>query len=678
MSDIYYSQVNKSLQTEIIKRAEAGSKSRTTKDLRFMLEQVANAELVAYESANITKDSTPIPASILGGETVLGDSFMPNGPTGFLSRPVHRTRPYLTNVSISINDQSRGFINKATVSITIPDPGSDLDEMESIYCVPGRAVRLKIQHPESAVMSEENKLVDDELTSFETLKSVYPNLTDDEIRAMNAVTFNGKISTFSFSFKENGSVELSLEMLGATGTYINVSAYVSEVSNQLENTEKDAEPGTTNNIVSFYDTIYQDITKRLTDAGVKTNGNEINTELIVDNKEYQSILVGTFRSVNNNNSTTSAEYFISVGMLVYYINTYLLKKIEDGTTPEIVCTDDICRSIYYEKIVSADPTKVLLWPGKGKTKTNVYPASTDYVTEQNSETNSNVTQIVAYSKVIPVTSGFNVTTDDQKVAYPARIYVNISIIKDLLASRVAENKEVTVKDILNTVSLQISSNTGRAYNLKLIQDPIAEKLLFYDTNFKDPSREIAQEFEIPTYMSEVGITAVRSMTLTTRVPESIKSMIYGLSSGITTTQQVGMYSPYVFATPEVKEEIKQKHAEEHRQAVASLEKSKYTYAAKPNRTTAVPELREAVAKYVTYYTEDIEESIKATAPAFPMEAEITMDGINGFKYGDVLNLSGIPRKYRDTFVFMVINITHDVSEQGDWSTKLKLLARVRL
>jgi phage protein D len=79
-----------------------------------------------------------------------------------------------------------------------------------------------------------------------------------------------------------------------------------------------------------------------------------------------------------------------------------------------------------------------------------------------------------------------------------------------------------------------------------------------------------------------------------------------------------------------------------------------------------------------YFTPDIKQSINRNKSVFPMELEFTLDGINGFKYGDVLAVAGLPRRYREAFVFTIIGVDHSVSNDGEWTTKIKCNARARI
>jgi hypothetical protein len=61
-----------------------------------------------------------------------------------------------------------------------------------------------------------------------------------------------------------------------------------------------------------------------------------------------------------------------------------------------------------------------------------------------------------------------------------------------------------------------------------------------------------------------------------------------------------------------------------------------------------------------------------------MDLEFTIDGINGFKFGDVLTFAGLPRRYIDSFVFCVKEIAHSVGNDGEWTTKISCFPRIRI
>lgn len=62
---------------------------------------------------------------------------------------------------------------------------------------------------------------------------------------------------------------------------------------------------------------------------------------------------------------------------------------------------------------------------------------------------------------------------------------------------------------------------------------------------------------------------------------------------------------------------------------------------------------------------------------YPVKFSVTMDGINGFKFGDTLSTTMIPAIYNTTYrmVFTVTKIIHTI-ENKDWTTQLETVARV--
>ncbi len=186
MSQIFYSQIDFNLQDELNARGVAGISDRSEAALRYMTEKIANVSVTAYEGNKRDKNKI---VHVLGGRTVIGPAYQPGGPDGFLTDKTYtleearwvtnansvsnsanitatisssksevtnrskRLPPFITQASIQVNDNSKGTTNKATINITIPDPGRDLNYMESIYARPGRYCLVRIEHPDSALLS---------------------------------------------------------------------------------------------------------------------------------------------------------------------------------------------------------------------------------------------------------------------------------------------------------------------------------------------------------------------------------------------------------------------------------------------------------------------------------------------------------------------------------------------
>ena len=89
-------------------------------------------------------------------------------------------------------------------------------------------------------------------------------------------------------------------------------------------------------------------------------------------------------------------------------------------------------------------------------------------------------------------------------------------------------------------------------------------------------------------------------------------------------------------------------------------------------------LRSALKKYIQYPSDQIKNSNQLAAPIFPFDVSFTIDGINGFRYGDVLQFNGLPARYRINTVFSVINVTHTIGSDGIWTTAVRCIMRPKI
>lgn len=65
---------------------------------------------------------------------------------------------------------------------------------------------------------------------------------------------------------------------------------------------------------------------------------------------------------------------------------------------------------------------------------------------------------------------------------------------------------------------------------------------------------------------------------------------------------------------------------------------------------------------------------------YPVELSLTLDGINGFKFGDVIKTNLIPKMYNEKetdMVFVITKITHTI-QNGSWETVLNTKSRINM
>ncbi len=93
----------------------------------------------------------------------------------------------------------------------------------------------------------------------------------------------------------------------------------------------------------------------------------------------------------------------------------------------------------------------------------------------------------------------------------------------------------------------------------------------------------------------------------------------------------------------------------------------------PSRIIA---LENALKKYIQTPTSDLRRSSQLAAPVIPFDVTFTIDGINGFRYGDVLQFDMLPDRYRKNIVYTIVSTTHTIDTTGVWSTKIRCMARI--
>ena len=661
MSDsIFYTQVNGAVQRELIARGAAGVTDRSTKALNFMVGKIANVIVKAYAS-NPTVDSNPIGGfGILGGITVLGGAYQPSGPDGFLNdkvRPTHRIPPVITDVSIEISDQSKGHLNKATFTILVPDGTTDLFEIEEIYCKPGRPVRIQIVHPDDAIITDPF-LDDDTLPSTQQLKDLFPGADLLNLRKMNEFFFQGKISTFTFSYSKDGSVSVSITAIGSTSTYIDLTTYINK-GPQTTTTE------TTQ--ISKVDNIYTSLIKEI-DEITATYEKQGKTEFehLTPNTTDQGIIVGTLYDVGG--TKLKQKKMISLGYLINFINAKIITNIAGPT--KIVCNDTICFSNVYERLVSADPDKLVLWHGKSDIITDLYYLDSNPRRAEK--------RLQTFPKVEPVSPGFIVNGQ----AFPSRIYIDTLVIKTIVESLTdipgQLDTQPTIKNLLIKISEIISDHTGKAINMVLVQHPAISEALLYTDSFYTKSTTNISEFTLPVFATKNGASVVQEFSLTSNVPTGVQQLIYGVDSANTGTQIQVAYNPYIYADAAGREKFQKEWKQKHDAADLTLGEAKNNLALRPAVESDIKFLKDALAAYVTYYYDDISKSIEQRKSVFPMDLEFTIDGINGFRFANVLSFGGLPKRYTDSFVFTILGITHKVDQSGAWKTTIKCVPRVRI
>lgn len=754
--NIFYTEVDDNLRIELDARGRTGFVDRSTDALNFMLGKVANAQVTAYTGNN----SATAVVGILGGLQTQTGRYLPSGPDGFLSNRTidqqtidfyterdadpnnpdfvignayvrhksivdsnRRTGPYLVDINVNIGDHSMGLLNKATVKFIIPNALVDLDLVEQTWFRPGRYASIDIEHPESAIVSRKftsGLLTPKTLPNKEKIKELYPNWDIDEfekkISRLNAIRFEGLITSFDFQYTNDGTIEATIYLTGTSNVYTDVSMYLNKDNVKEQTNEKPVAPSDVKSKgrPEFYDILYHRVDTIVQEFKKNLPGSSIQDKYLLpftlqdganppNNDRF--ILVGeTFNpyvSLVSPEPQTNYSRYVTLGGLIHFINHYVTTKISGSvTSPEIIHTDELCYSNYYENLVSSDPDNVLLLPKQP------YGISTptDIQQPNNLPTQDcNVYgELIYFDKINDnlINAGMNRTTlesygwkewpgvYDRSTTYgryyPSRIFLNLEMIQGIIQNAVSSNttKDFSLASFITIVCAKISQATASAINLKLVSHPDdPTKLLLMDSNYileKSKSTANVIPYSVPMFSNHPNGSIVRSFTLSAKLPENAKNLAYVMNSGDQVSNS--KLAPYInfMYNAQNKDQINtliQNYKDEHEKVVNDLQNAKIKYGLSPG----VPELKQSLNKALIEYVKkpftDFRKSQLMSAPIFPFEASITIDGINGFRYGDVLQFEALPMRYRMNTVFSVINVSHTVSNTGEWITELKCIMR---
>lgn len=750
--NIFYTEVDANLRQELNARGRSGFYDRSEAALNFMLGKIANAQVTAYTGNNSATDIV----GTLGGIQVQTGRYLPSGPYGYLSdRQVNqqeidfytqrdknldpdnkdiilgnayvrertitdtskRTGPYLTDVNVNIGDHSMGLLNKATVKFVIPNPLVDLDYVEQIWFRPGRYISIDIEHPESAIVSRRDTdglLTPKALPQKEKIRELYPKWDVDEfenkISRMNAIRFEGLITSFDFQYTNDGTIDATIALTGTSNVYTDVSMYINEdkVKDQDKTKPVTAADVKTKGRPEFYQILYDRTTTILKEFLDKIPGaaatetcllpftieggpNPPNSDHFVLFGEPYNAYVG--QSLLAGPQSDYSRY-ITLGGLVHFINNYVTTKITGSvTSPEIIHTDILCYSNYFERLVSSDPDNVLLLPKQPYNNMgvqneitpdcNVYGELVYYNGITDSLVSQNISQVTAESYGWKEWPGVYDKSSTYGTYYPSRIFLNLEMIQQILeTSADKKTKDFSLASFITVVSAKINKATAGAINLKLVSHPDdPTKLLLMDSNYiLSPSNSTANviPYSVPMFSNHPQGSIVRSFTLSAKLPQNAKNLAYVMNSGDqVSNSKLAPYINFMYNAQNVDQinTLIQNYRGEHKTILENLQLAKIAYGNSPGVPEIAESLRKALIEYMKKPFADFRKSQLMSAPIFPFEATITIDGINGFRYGDVLQFDALPLRYRMNTVFSIINITHTVSNTGEWITELRCIMR---
>lgn len=689
MGQIFYSQVDSNLQIELNARAKSAT-DRTNKSLDYMLGKIANVALVAYKNQDTKDRDTKDILYTLGGISTQQGNFL---PAGFLTDDnlvyksnksntnTYKIPPFITSCDVSTNDHSFALLNTATVNISISDPKRDIDLMESIFARPGRALTLRIVHPESAIIAAGN-------LNPSTIQPAIPLGSNTNNNKINVFEFDGVLTSFNLSYITDGTISLTVHMRGTSNVYTDVTMLTDPSKNDVT---KHTEQLTSD----FYEKIYDEVKSSLDQLYNGETTIQLAYTSLPDTDEFFELqgMDDNWHIRTNCMWGEQEHYYVQLGLLVKYLNRYILSK-QRKFTPKafIISNDTYCFSNYYEHLTSADPENILI------ATADVY--GKDLNTNEDRHFISRKRSFKTNTDNDPFTdSPFH--DESKSLSYPTRIFINTNLIKSILIAETKNNKIMKVGEFLTHLSKKINEATGGAIDLKLVSHPDnPDYLLFTDRNFLGDKKSVIP-YNVPMMSDHARGTLVRDFKFEAKLPADMQSLMYTVAnSDNISEEQIAPYMHYMYnnatktritfagITSEVtldenipdskpESELIVTYKLSHDKYLKALNKAKQEFGDTKKNESKQAQLIGALQKYIQFPTPDIKTSAQIQSPIYPYEVEFTIDGINGLRYGNSLEFDVLPNKYKNDTTFSIKSITHNVDTTGEWTTVVRCLMQTR-
>lgn len=725
--DIFFSNVNPNVQNELTARARSG-RSRTNKDLQFMLGKIAKIQLTTIlkikDNSGVEQEQMVYMPSLVRetyikrNGVIYVDSgtnlFLPSAKNGYLSKrdintsteasingevyfgdeidlnvnpDTDRTPFFVQNMEISVGDHSYGTLNTATFTIHIPNL-QDLDLVDTMFMVPGQEVRILVSYPDEACLTYNNETRGNLNPAIDEL--LLRTLTDPEREAvldwsqqqrLHELFFIGLTHSYDIQYNTNFTADITVQLVGKSIAPSNVSLFINQENKTADLGDVEIDETTKDNkevvdkdtpAQSFFKSLQTEINNVITKDKNGKDRKETNSKLETDGvaKNYLAMPEAKDAWVvwGKPFSRSAKTYtYITLSYLVDFINRQCLTRV--GANFKIIFLRELTSSTTYKHLISADP-EIMFFPGQSSYNFFIDWYGASWVDGDDT---------LAFGGYLDANNNYVYTYS------PTTIFINIDTVKSILEQ--VTTQQFKVSDFLDELSKIVYDLSGHAMDLKLLTHPdiatTSTSLCWYDVNYTGETR--AKPYVIT--LSSASGSAVYDFNLSAKLPENAGTVLYlNNSTGADASDSnVAPYLSYMynkqkyFATSydgysertriintKLSKHEREKYKEKHERYLAHLQNCKKAYTVGNPQTTI--NLQNALRKYVQYPTENLDTSQQLTSTILPYEVTFTIDGLNGFKFGDIVHFDILPPKYKNSVVFVIVSVTHNITSDGKWST----------
>lgn len=544
-------------------------------------------------------------------------------------------KPLLTGVEIT-NEGQLGSFMKSTFTFTIfPElnsRGFDIGGIEQAFFVPGREVRLKWGW------------------------SVYAQ----NQRACTG-DFTGIVYNFSWNFNDDLSVTANVSIISPSGLALGISA---DMANPSDKTVRSTDASGRELIGSNLSTVIDSDLSQMTGSQALSYGqSNYIPKASTLNKKLDYIGIGlpieeSQQSTNNtpqSNRIATTQWFVKFGSVTQFINE-LLDSFDDPVK-EIFAVQCFGNETQYLKdIVSAYPTEVYFPDQLMGKYGNLQPfgqggPETNPLTHNTTEGLIDIGEILLGTNFVKSTYETFISDNANNVPYKS-----LPKFLDELCKKINHASGDTYE--LTPVLFEPKSNNINQSDDKAI-------LTIEDLNLNTKIQVTPYEFS-PTIFKPL----IRNVNINSTPPPAMMMAAFTAARGGSKPDQ----SNIRLATKEQRDN--KSFDKEYFDAKENIARLIFNGITQGFSNSWSEELRGFLVKIKR--TSNTQDAHWLNKTIYPITFSLTIDGINGFKFGDTLSTTMIPSIYNVSpykMLFTVTKITHKI-ENKDWTTTIETSARI--
>ena len=519
--------------------------------------------------------------------------------------------------------------------------------------------------------------------------------TVNEKLNVNTGNITGTVFNFSFAANEDGSWQCTLHAFGPSAmTYgFNVDA------KDAENTTPDPSNYKTYGLLELFRSVVDQVDNLYT-VGEKINGGENPAKKIytsqaipvkakndstypydITKKEgpvfYIYNLPFSYFDPGYGNPVTITDYmpiaYITLGNLVELLNSKI-NAISKRYLPT------------YEFL--QDGVNICVGTGLNEKFLQTGPADSSkfaFTTQRNGAPGSKFQSVLSLRDSSEPFSG---QLTGPNIALQNLVLINVQFIVNELQKIISGDKNVQNKKItsfLNLLFAQLETETGGTIDLTLIPNRNSDgniiSILIQNKN-GDPEGASASIKVFPIPMMTKN-SVVRAMSIESKIPDAVVTEVATYTrAGLSYGEEVQIDVP---SSNNQKKILLDELLKLNTDYITNLAGTDTTKTSSIQQwRTSVRNIYRRLASIESSLTLNSDGSIQSInnimdlkTAVFPISYKVTLDGINGFLYGNAITTNWLPKQYRDDRVYWTVKtITHTI-QNNDWTTELEAIYRVR-